>query len=125
MILATIIIVVHSIVPHQHRAQIEVVIHECLFSDSEGNNSSGNIFEKLEDAIKHLNLGEKHLENFRISSYEYEFSFVNVFEIPEILTLFKFRLQNVEKVNHFFYYNAIYTIAENKLGYGLRAPPCV
>ncbi len=123
MIFATAIIIAHTIIPHQHKAQLEIVIHECLFSDWEGGGPSSNIFEKLGDAIKHVNLGEKHLENFRVSSYEYEFSPVTIFEIPEILSLLKFQIQHQEKASYTFYYTSAYTSVENRLSCGLRAPP--
>ncbi|MDR2122984.1 MAG: hypothetical protein LBP34_07650 [Flavobacteriaceae bacterium] len=116
------IIVAHTFIPHQHRAQIETVLHECFFSDEEKDNSS-NIFDTLGDIIKHVNLGEKQLENFRVSTYKYEFSPVTVLEIHEILYRINLRLISPERISHTYHYNLDYSSVENLLSCGLRAPP--
>ncbi|WP_164875624.1 hypothetical protein [Apibacter sp. HY039] len=124
MTIATIIILAHTVIPHQHKAQLENIIHECFFADSD-EDSFANLFDKFEDIIKHVNLGEKHLENFRISNFEYNFNPIIIFQVPEVLSLLKFQLKDPEKVAHTFYYNFNYSSVENDLGCGLRAPPSI
>lgn len=124
MWISAIIIIAHTIIPHQHEAQIKNIIHACLFSDSTNNSHSSNIFEKLEDVVKHINLGEKHLEDFKISNYEYEISISQFFDVFPILSLYK-HIPTSHKHSYEFYYGLFYKTEINKLSNGLRAPPCV
>ena len=121
---ATFLIVAHSFVPHQHKVKFEIVFHECFLSEAK-NNHSINLFEKLEDIIKHINLGEKNLDDFKLSISNYEFSQQLIYIIPESFLGYNFLLLNSSNKDSNFYYANTKTTSEKFLGRGLRAPPLV
>lgn len=119
---ATLVIVAHSFIPHQHKGGFEIVLHECHLSES-ANNHSIHIFEKLEDIIKHINLGEKNLDEFKLSITNYEFSQNLIYIISEFLSNINFQLWNLVIKDPNYYYIFSKISSENYLGCGLRAPP--
>jgi hypothetical protein len=122
MFFATLIVVAHAIIPHQHKAQLKIALHECFFSDS-GDKDSPNIFERLSDIIKHVNLGEKHLENFRTPTHKYESLSIAIFDVPEVVSIPDPKQKVPEKISHSFYYPPKYFSTQNWVSCGLRAPP--
>lgn len=121
---ATLLIVAHSFVPHQHKVKFEIVLHECFLSEAK-NTHSVNLFEKLEDIIKHINLGEKNLDDFKLSISNYEFSQQLICIIPESFLGHNFILLNSSNKDSNFYYAYTKTTSKKILGRGLRAPPLV
>jgi hypothetical protein len=120
---ATLVIVAHSFVPHQHKVRFEIALHECFLTESKNNHSTHHIFEKLEDIIKHINLGEKNLDEFKLSITNYEFSQNLIYIISEFLSNINFQLWNLVKKDSNYYYIFSKISSENYLGSGLRAPP--
>lgn len=119
---ATLLIVAHSFVPHQHKVKFEIFLHECFLSEAK-NNHSVNLFEKLEDIIKHINLGEKNLDDFKLSISNYEFSQQLIYIIPDSFFGVNFQLINSSNKDFNFYYSYTKTTSKKFLGRGLRAPP--
>lgn len=119
---ATLLIVAHSFVPHQHKVKFEIVLHECFLSETK-NNHSVNLFEKLEDIIKHINLGEKNLDDFKLSISNYEFSQQLIYIIPDSFFGVNFQLINSSNKDSNFYYAYTKTTSKKFLGRVLRAPP--
>ena len=122
IIFATLLIVVHAFVPHQHKVEFEFTLHNCIFVDSEENQSS-NIFNQLEDLIKHIDLGENNLDEFKLSTTDYEILQKFIFINPDFFLNVNFCLENPKKKHVKHYYTFSNTSTENQLENPLRAPP--
>lgn len=127
MWLAAIILVAHTVITHQH-SSVRDYSKDSSFSFYKGNSSESTVdfLDAIKSLIQESNPGEKHLENYTISSYDSDFSVPFYVVLPEI---FFFQVEDdihfveVAKPNHFypvgFVKSFFYTDS------GLRAPPFI
>ncbi|TWP23755.1 hypothetical protein ETU10_05855 [Apibacter muscae] len=125
MYLATLIVVAHMIIPHQHKAKLQTVIHECLFDNNDLlEKDESSLIGAIADLIKHVNLGEKHLETFKISNYKYQINSISIFEVPEINFL-RFQFKELKRSTIFPDYNLLFSHQSHPRNLRLRAPPII